>query len=418
MILLPPNVVSSLIKISHVSLFTADVTGFEIAIGGTNLIPLEKGSSATINLVYDSGGTGLVFGAALNVGTSFNTSSAVKDEVAQTISFSLDETHMEALSFGTYLLTLNLTPTSGSSATKEVILFYEEPIIGFAIYRYPYAPLNEEVHFNVTFTNASNVETEWFLDTNDTYLLRHDGQPRSFLQNFTFTVPGDHNVTVVAANTVTRTFDSMIVSAYYRLNGFDITTENRTVDPLDPVIFNVTLSPTADLPMGSLKLNLSYGDGTDENINLDSVMSNLQGSGHTVQHYYSQGYYDVTATVYSEIDSVNFTMRVSVWENVTLSVSSVEISAVKEEITFNFLNSPFSATLYLIDFGDGNTVSNNVTDWTQAYETIILSHAYITDGIFNVTMRAWNAEYSSHSSYLITVQHPIPSENYYSHRST
>ena len=114
-------------------ILTADVTGFEIAVGGTNLVKLEHGNTAAINLVYETGGTGLTFQAGIDTGTSFDTSAATKDETAKTITYTIDPSFLTSDGFGTYLLTFTLTPTSGAAGTKEVVVFYEEPITGFAV---------------------------------------------------------------------------------------------------------------------------------------------------------------------------------------------------------------------------------------------------------------------------------------------
>ena len=90
--------------------FPADVTGFDIALGETNLLKLEHGGTATIQLVYETGGTGLTFQAQTDTGTTFNTSAATKDESAMTISYTIDPSFLSSDGFGTYLLTFTLTP--------------------------------------------------------------------------------------------------------------------------------------------------------------------------------------------------------------------------------------------------------------------------------------------------------------------
>ena len=94
---------------------------------------LEHGNTAAINLVYETGGTGLTFQAGIDTGTSFDTSAATKDETAKTITYTIDPSFLTSDGFGTYLLTFTLTPTSGAAGTKEVVVFYEEPITGFAV---------------------------------------------------------------------------------------------------------------------------------------------------------------------------------------------------------------------------------------------------------------------------------------------
>ena len=273
--------------------------------------------------------------------------------------------------------------------------------------------MNEEIFFDVTFTNGTNVQTEWFLDSNDTYLLTHCDQVRDLQLNFTFTVPGTHNVTAVAANTVTRTFDSMIVYAYYRLNWFNFTTSSEPLETSNTAVFNLTLSPSADLPMGTIKANLSYGDDVEETIDLNNYIATMQVSGHTISHTYTtQGNYTVSCVLYTEIDNLTLMATSYVWDSISVQLTAL-LTTVKvlEPIVPTFTNPPASGFRYLLDFGDGNTLTNNDTALYSAYVAELLSYAYSNDGIYNMTLSAWNPFYSSYSSLLITVQYPIPEEN-------
>ena len=253
------------------------------------------------------------------------------------------------------------------------------------------------------------METEWFLDTNDTCLLKHDGVVRNLQLNFTFTQPGQHNVTTVAANTVTRTFDWMMVTAYYRLNGFNITTSDGAVGTTEQASFRVTLSSTADKPMGTLRVNMTYGDGQEESLELDSKISDMEGAGYVINHQYAiQGNYSASAVIYTEIDTMNFTFDVYIWDRLTVTVNSVLVAKVGEIITFDFVNPPNSGFMYIIDFGDGNTTSNNESAWYSSYSAISIPYSYSTDEVFNLTMTAWNMFYASVCSYFIIIQHIIP----------
>ncbi|KAK3090110.1 hypothetical protein FSP39_009265 [Pinctada imbricata] len=283
-----------------------DITGFEIAVGGTNLVKVHYGGTSSIDLVYDNG-TPTNLTAYLDSGTTLPTEEAVIDKHKRTILFPI---HSKDITdgFGTYLLTFNLQTEEGSPAIKELVVFHEEPIIGFKIGGSRFIPLLEEVPFMVNLQNGSNVETEWFLDTNDTCLLRHDGTPKKLNLSFTFSVPGTHNVTVVAANTVSRTFDSMLVTAIYKINGLTIEVD-KLLSVSRVVLLRVRLSKDAHQPMGSLVMMCDYGDGAGQTeVNLDDKLDKLSGSRGLVQShkYRSFGTYHIKVKFASKVDEKEF----------------------------------------------------------------------------------------------------------------
>ena len=168
----------------------------------------------------------------------------------------------------------------------------------------------EDVIFHVFFTSGSNMETEWFLDINDTCLLRHEGSPRHLRLTFTFSIPGVHNVTTVAANSVTRVFDSMLVEAVYRLNGINVDVD-RDMSDGKLLVLKVRLSKDTDLPMGTMVFVCSFGDRSKQKrIVLNQHIPVMKSTGYILRHMYErQGSYAITAKLTSEVDKKVFVLR-------------------------------------------------------------------------------------------------------------
>ncbi|KAK3090781.1 hypothetical protein FSP39_014585 [Pinctada imbricata] len=200
----------------------------------------------------------------------------------------------------------------------------------------------------------------------------------------------------------------MLVYAYYRVNGFSLTVDSAVVGTTTDARFVVLLTTSAKQPMGTIKMNVTYGDGQEETKELDSEISNMQGSGYAITHSYTiQGNYTAEFTIYNEIDTMNFTIDVYIWDEVTVTLQSKFIGQVSEDISFDFINPPPTGFTYIIEYGNGDTRTNNDSVWYNAYSESAWTYAYNADGIYNVTMTAWNQFYASVCTYIITIQYPI-----------
>lgn len=273
--------------------------------------------------------------------------------------------------------------------------------------------LNELSTFTATFSSGSNVETEWFLDTNDTCLKQHTGvDARTESLNFTFTVAGTHNVTVVAANTVSRTFHSMIVEAMYHVNGLSASTPATAVGTNQNSNLTVHLASNANLPQGSLFVNVSHGDGTNETVDLTTHIAAMQGLGHTIPHSYtSQGNYTIILVFYNEVGSTTITKDVYVWDQLLVTLSSAFAFEAGAALMFDFLSPPNSNFHFSISFGDGSLYEVTDADLGQPYSFSTFNHSYAEVGVYNVTMTAWNPFYVSVCSYEVTTETALQPDN-------
>ena len=111
--------------------FSEDVKGFEIAVGGTNLVKLYSGGTTSVNLVYETG-SDVTLKAGLDTGSVIPTNGTRIDEEARLVEFPLRSKDI-ADGLGTYLLTFTLQPRQGTPGIKEVVVFHEEPIEGFKV---------------------------------------------------------------------------------------------------------------------------------------------------------------------------------------------------------------------------------------------------------------------------------------------
>ncbi|XP_069123236.1 polycystin family receptor for egg jelly-like isoform X2 [Argopecten irradians] len=394
-----------------------DVAGFEMAVGGTNLITLAAGQTATIDLVYTAGGT------ALTLTGTYDTSDVVTgggtvDTGTKTGQLQIDSgnsAHVPS-DFGTYLLTLTLTPSSGAAQDKQVVIFYEQAIAGFQVTVVSdVVAIGEPFDFAVAFTSGSNIELEWFLDENSTCLEEYTGVITSASRNHNFSTAGTHNITVVAANNVGRTHTNIIITAQMRIgaNDFTVTNNEGPVQTSENVVFTVTLDSSISSPdYGNIHMEINYNDGsTPTNESISGYLATMQGAGHTFNKAFTtQGNYTVNIRIFAELNSVEFVQYVYVWDSVTVCLSS-DLTEAKtgDTITFTFNSVPNSGFMYSITLDDGSAaLENTEAVLSSAYSAPSLSHVYTTPGVFLVTMAAWNPFYVSICDFTITVQVPIP----------
>lgn len=273
--------------------------------------------------------------------------------------------------------------------------------------------LNELSTFTVTFTSGSNVETEWFLDTNDTCLKQHTGTgARTENVDFTFTVGGTHNVTAVAANTVSRTFHSLIVEAIYHINGITVSTSTTAVGVNQNYNITVKLGSSANLPQGTIKVNVSYGDGAVETIDLSTQITAMQGAGYMIQHVYSsQGNYSISCVFYNEIGSSTIAKEAYIWEALSVTLSSAFAFEEGTALVFDFVSTPASNFYFSVSFGDGALHEVTDADLSQPYSFSSFNHSYTGVGVYNVTMTAWNPFYVSVCSYEVQALIPLLPDN-------
>lgn len=244
--------------------------------------------------------------------------------------------------------------------------------------------------------------------------MQHTGSgARDYVLNFTFTVSGTHNVTAVAANTVSRTFHSIIVEGIYKISGITVTTSSTAIGTNEQSNFTITLANTVNLPLGGLKVNVTFGDGsTDQTVDLSTEITAMQGAGHIIQHSYAtQGNYTATLVFYNEVGSLTVTKEVYIWDQLSVTLSSAFSCEAGQALAFDFVSPPSSSFQFSISYGDGNLYEITDADLSQSYSFSPWNHTYNSSGTFNVTMTAWNPFYVSVCSYEVMAQAALLPDN-------
>ncbi|KAJ8298363.1 hypothetical protein KUTeg_024894 [Tegillarca granosa] len=391
------------------------ISGFGLTIGSENFVYLKSGGSETVNFMFDTGNN-VAFAASLNTGLNLASYGSV-NSLSKTGNLGISSTIMttNSLDFGTYLLTMTLS-NAENNVQKKVVIYYEEEILNFKFYLQIsvasiYIPINEEVTFETSMTSGSNVQLEWFLDGNGTCLIEYVGQHRQSSKNHTFTVPGIYNVTVVAVNTVSRTFHNVPVSVQYRVHGFDVHLAEGPHNTSQNVDITVFLNQSANIEMGNVSAYVDYGNGFSNTYILPSLAS-VQTSNFIINYQYPvQGNFTVNVKIQNEIDFQTFSFNVFIWDQITaVLVSSITKIKVNELTTFSFQTPPHAGFNYEIFYGDGNSVSDkssgilyqdfNVQPWT---------HSFSAPKIYSVSFTGWNQYYIVTQEFKLIVQHPIPS---------
>ncbi|XP_021376367.1 uncharacterized protein LOC110465104 isoform X2 [Mizuhopecten yessoensis] len=394
---------------------TTDVSGFETAPGGTNLVTLSAGGTATLNLVYTDG-------SSPTLSASYDTSDVVSggtvDTGAKTATLVIDSTDNTKVpsSFGTYLLTISLTPDSGAQQDKQVVIFYEQAITNFQItVESDVVAIGEPFDFTVTLATGSNIELEWFLDENSTCLEEYTGAFTTSTRNHIFNATGEHNTTVVVANSVSRTFTNVIVNAYMRINSSDFTITNNEgpIQTTETVTFTVSLDSSIVSPAyGNINLEVNYNNGdSPTNVSIASELATMQGAGYTfTKTFATQGNYTVNIRIIAELNSVEYVNYVYVWDSVTVCLSSDLTNAkTGDVVTFTFNSVPNSGFLYSVTLGDGSAdLENDESVLSAVYSAATLTHTYSNPGVYLVTMAAWNPFYVSICDFTIIIQVPVP----------
>ncbi|KAK3103729.1 hypothetical protein FSP39_021426, partial [Pinctada imbricata] len=275
-------------------------------------------------------------------------------------------------------------------------------------------PVNEEVIFNASLTSGSNTKTEFLMhDTQKIVHFHNSGEPTYLRFKVTFTTTGEQNVTITISNAVSTTNVSLTVRTFHRINGFFVSSNVSLIGSRDTTRFSIGLNSSAMVPMGALDFKISFGDESAiKQLNFNETMSIMSGSDYVLYYQYrTQGNYTAEILISSEIDRKSYAFDIFVWDNLAVIIEAKLVGKVFESFNFTFSNPPPSGFAYNIDYGDGNSHSENESVWYYAYEDAPLIHSYNDDGVFHVSFYAWNQIYSSFSNFVITIQYPIPKEN-------
>lgn len=275
--------------------------------------------------------------------------------------------------------------------------------------------IGETSFLNVTL-DGSNIETEWYFDQNETCTYEHDGQGmRSINFNFTFSVGGSVNITVIASNTISEGMTNALSTALHRISGISfITTTGSLLETKQTALFKFILDPMALQPQGHINVTIYFADGSPhEEYQLYNEMSltTMQMNGFQLQHIFNkQGNFSVMATLNSEVDIKEYTTDVYVWDkldNVSLTCSQTYVE-VKEEISFSFSNPPNSNFQYLIEYGDGSSEANSASELFKNYSLgTPWNKSYDSPNVYHVRATLFNPFHTQTTTLIITVEHPI-----------
>jgi hypothetical protein len=120
-----------------------------------------------------------------------------------------------------------------------------------------------------------------------------------------FSKPGSLYLYVVTGNVINRVKTESIDSeVQYQVNGFNAAI--NTIGPLktnEQVMFTISRSANALIPMGNLYMDIYYSDGTPSDfVNVtNSILSLLTGSRYTHLHTAVSGILNISIEIHSEV---------------------------------------------------------------------------------------------------------------------
>ncbi|XP_062590863.1 uncharacterized protein LOC134252407 [Saccostrea cucullata] len=395
------------------------ITLFDVANGGSDVVHLPNGGQSTINLIYDTQDASATYSLTADITseTMLDTTAASIVESNKTVTFIMSSSSMNTLQYGQYELILYLKQTISNfsdTVSKKLLLGYEEAITTTQVFVSPHLVVDEISFFHATL-DGSNVVTEWFINTNTSYIYKHEGTgQRTITVNFTISVGGPVNVTVIAANFVSRKINYTMTKALHRIHGMTMKAPVTLLETRQLVTFNLTLDSLALQPQGEMNITIDYDDGSSfetYHVYGESTLTSMQTNGFQFDHTFNkQGNYTVKATLETEVDLKLYTTIIYIWDkldNVSLLCNKF-YAKVKEEITLSFSNVPNSNFQYLIEYDDGTIRQNNASElFWDPWPLPLWKKAYSSPSIYNVRARMFNPFYTKSVTLVIKVEHPI-----------
>lgn len=193
---------------------------------------------------------------------------------------------------------------------------------------------------------------------------------------------------------------------------------NTLGNTTEPMIFDLHLLSTANLPMrdANITIDFKHGDITTASITFDE--NYVVGVSHFYSHLFDmQGSFLVEAKVENILDYKIYNTSVSIWDSLeTLDLEFINKIGAKYIITntqavFNFTNVSNFGFKYSIDYGDG-TVEANESDSLlyDIYALPIFTHVYTSQGVYIVRWTAQNGEpsYNRYKQFPVHVQNIVP----------
>ncbi|KAK3090432.1 hypothetical protein FSP39_011823, partial [Pinctada imbricata] len=390
---------------------SSTITNVEVNNLLENFVYLHSQSSTTVEYTFTlSGGNDLVVIASLDTGDTLLGNIDVSAKTATVYVKSDDFPDL-----GTFLLTTEIKPCTGTSETKKLVVYHEEEIQGFHVTTDNgyYVPLAEEVEFLVTMTSGSNVQMEWMIDHNFTTCLEeYPGRVRNASKIFTFPENKEYNMTVFARNYLKPVYKIFTITALRRVTNFTVTTTEGLFNTRQDLYFNVSNTlTTAELnQMGDVYLEIIYGNGLNDSFLLNSEFDSItQNISTYIAKYMIQGNYTLIARVSNKIDFQEFHFTFYAWDSLNVSLVSEEYVTIGEPFLFTFENPPLAAFQYRIDYGNGKNFETNESIWYTDFSIFTWQdYNYTSPGVFDLYIVMWNPFNVIVQSFTLTAQHPIP----------
>ena len=197
--------------------------------------------------------------------------------------------------------------------------------ITFQIISNSFQTVNTPANISINLNSGSNVQLQWYINGQTTTTSSNSGNgTRQLQQLLTLNPTGQVNISVNASNSVSSAVASKTIYNYYRINGFLFTTSPSTLS--SDCIVTVKLASDAQLPQGPLTINVFYGDGQSDILNISSTEPTLLTGRNFTHRYSTLGTHVVSVKVTSSIETKTYNMNSHVYD----PISTVQVSVLND----------------------------------------------------------------------------------------
>lgn len=260
--------------------------------------------------------------------------------------------------------------------------------------------------FNISLTGGSNHTTTAVINNQTTVVCDEDSNALVFEWSYNFNLTGNISITIIVSNNISQMSKSFVIYKYYPINGISTSNISSVYNTSETVKINLFTESNAMKPQGFINFTVNWGDG---NYSIGILDLNEQPLvefklPRDVDHpYFIQGNYTVVLTLQSQLETLNLSYNVYIWDRLSVVLNSSVKAKVNEIIEFKFSNPPNSNFRYLVAYGDGSMMQNMESDLYRSFNISSLLKSFSTPGIFDVSMQAWNPFYSSSNAYTVNV---------------
>lgn len=260
--------------------------------------------------------------------------------------------------------------------------------------------------FNISLTSGSNHTTTAVINNQTTVVCDEDSNALVFEWSYNFNLTGNISITIIVSNNISQMSKSFVIYKYYPINGISTSNISSVYNTSETVKINLFTESNAMKPQGFINFTVNWGDGNYSIGILDLSEQPLVEFKlpRDVDHpYFIQGNYTVVLTLQSQLETLNLSYNVYIWDRLSVVLNSSVKAKVNEIIEFKFSNPPNSNFRYLVAYGDGSMMQNMESDLYRSFNISSLLKSFSTPGIFDVSMQAWNPFYSSSNAYTVNV---------------